>query len=124
RGLVLGAARRRLWKAPLGLPHPAVVLLASRAPRPGAALGRGAPLSRGPRQPPPRGPGGSAIARASSGPGDRSMTVPGRFIVFEGVDAAGTSAQPRLLSERLQRQGRTVHPDHRPSEGSVALLRC
>src|SRR5205823_11154221 len=60
--------------------------------------------------------------RASSGPGDRSMTVAGHVIVFESLDGAGTTTQARLLSERLQKQGRTVYLAHQPSEGSVGLL--
>ncbi|OLC18639.1 MAG: dTMP kinase [Deltaproteobacteria bacterium 13_1_20CM_2_69_21] len=50
------------------------------------------------------------------------MSSPGRFIVFEGLDGAGTTTQARLLAERLQKQGRTVHQAHQPSEGSVGQL--
>ena len=46
----------------------------------------------------------------------------GRFIVFEGLDGAGTTTQARLLAERLQKQGRTVFLAHQPSEGPVGLL--
>jgi dTMP kinase len=48
--------------------------------------------------------------------------TPGRFIVFEGLDGAGTTTQAKLLAERLQRQGRTVYLAHQPSEGPVGLL--
>jgi dTMP kinase len=50
------------------------------------------------------------------------MTQPGRFIVFEGLDGAGTTTQARLLADRLQKQGRTVYLAHQPSEGPVGLL--
>src|SRR6267142_4322542 len=50
------------------------------------------------------------------------MTAPGRFIVFEGLDGAGTTTQARLLAERLQKQGRSVYLAHQPSEGPVGLL--
>jgi dTMP kinase len=50
------------------------------------------------------------------------MTVPGRFIVFEGLDGAGTTTQARLLADRLQKQGRTVYLAHQPSEGPVGQL--
>jgi len=50
------------------------------------------------------------------------MTAPGRFIVFEGLDGAGTTTQARLLSDRLQKQGRTVYLAHQPSEGAVGQL--
>jgi dTMP kinase len=47
---------------------------------------------------------------------------PGRFIVFEGLDGAGTTTQAQLLAERLRGRGRVVHLAHQPSEGSVGLL--
>ena len=47
---------------------------------------------------------------------------PGRFIVFEGLDEAGTTTQAQLLAERLRGRGRTVHLAHQPSEGPVGLL--
>ncbi len=47
---------------------------------------------------------------------------PGRFIVFEGLDGAGTTTQAQLLAERLRGRGRTVHLAHQPSEGPVGLL--
>src|ERR1700724_1357694 len=50
------------------------------------------------------------------------MTAPGRFIVFEGLDGAGTTTQARLLAEWLQKKGRTVYLSHQPSEGPVGLL--
>ncbi|TMB05936.1 MAG: hypothetical protein E6J64_09835, partial [Deltaproteobacteria bacterium] len=45
--------------------------------------------------------------------------LPGRFIVFEGLDGAGTTTQAQLLAERLRGRGRTVHLAHQPSEGPV-----
>ena len=46
----------------------------------------------------------------------------GRFIVFEGLDGAGTTTQAKLLAERVQAQGRTVYLAHQPSEGPAGLL--
>ena len=50
------------------------------------------------------------------------LPAPGRFIVYEGLDGAGTTTQARLLAERLQAAGRTVYLAHQPSEGPVGLL--
>ena len=50
------------------------------------------------------------------------MTAPGRFIVFEGLDGAGTTTQSQLLADALRAKGRTVHLAHQPSGGSVGLL--
>ena len=50
------------------------------------------------------------------------MNAPGRFIVFEGLDGAGTTTQAKILAERLQKQGRSVYLAHQPSEGPVGLL--
>jgi len=46
----------------------------------------------------------------------------GRFIVFEGLDGAGTTTQAKLLAERLSGLGRSVYLAHQPSEGPVGLL--
>jgi dTMP kinase len=48
--------------------------------------------------------------------------TPGRFIVFEGLDGAGTTTQAKLLAERMQQKGRNVYVAHQPSEGPVGLL--
>src|SRR3954470_11643587 len=50
------------------------------------------------------------------------MSTPGRFIVFEGLDGAGTTTQAKLLADRLQKQGRIVYLAHQPSEGPVGQL--
>jgi dTMP kinase len=50
------------------------------------------------------------------------VSAPGRLIVFEGLDGAGTTTQAKILAERLQKQGRTVYLAHQPSEGPVGLL--
>ncbi len=42
----------------------------------------------------------------------------GRFIVFEGIDGAGKTTQIKMLAERLEAQGRTVHITAEPT-GSV-----
>jgi dTMP kinase len=46
----------------------------------------------------------------------------GRFIVFEGLDGAGTTTQAQILADALRGKGRTVHLAHQPSDGSVGLL--
>ena len=46
----------------------------------------------------------------------------GRFIVFEGLDGAGTTTQARILAERLSTRGRPVHVAHQPSDGHVGML--
>jgi dTMP kinase len=43
----------------------------------------------------------------------------GRFIVFEGLDASGTTTQASLLSERLIESGRRVYLTSEPSFGPV-----
>ena len=50
------------------------------------------------------------------------VPAPGRFIVLEGLDGAGTTTQARLLAERLVAQSRTVYLAHQPSEGPVGQL--
>jgi dTMP kinase len=47
---------------------------------------------------------------------------PGRFVVFEGLDGAGTTTQSNLLAEHLRARSRTVFLAHQPSEGAVGLL--
>ena len=49
-------------------------------------------------------------------------SAPGRFIVIEGLDGAGTTTQARILAERLSTQGRHVYLAHQPSEGPVGQL--
>jgi dTMP kinase len=49
-------------------------------------------------------------------------TPRGRFIVFEGLDGAGTTTQSLLLAERLRGKGRTVWLAHQPSEGPIGGL--
>jgi dTMP kinase len=50
------------------------------------------------------------------------VTAPGRFLVFEGLDGAGTTTQSQLLADALRAKGRTVHLAHQPSGGCVGLL--
>ncbi|MCB9543909.1 MAG: dTMP kinase [Myxococcales bacterium] len=45
----------------------------------------------------------------------------GRFIVFEGLDGAGTTTQAKLLARHLRRQGRAVVSTHQPSPGPIGL---
>ncbi|NNE08081.1 MAG: dTMP kinase, partial [Gemmatimonadetes bacterium] len=44
------------------------------------------------------------------------------FIAFEGLDGAGTTTQARLLADRLEERGLTVHLTKEPSEGPVGSL--
>ena len=46
----------------------------------------------------------------------------GRFIVFEGLDGAGTTTQCRLLGEWLESQGRRVHQTAEPSDGPIGRM--
>jgi dTMP kinase len=46
---------------------------------------------------------------------------PGRLIVIEGLDGAGTTTQVRMLHVRLSRT-RSVYVTYEPSEGPVGLL--
>jgi dTMP kinase len=47
---------------------------------------------------------------------------PGRLLVLEGLDGAGTTTQAHLLGERLRAEGRTVHVTAEPSGGPVGVL--
>ncbi|MEM1033951.1 MAG: dTMP kinase [Myxococcota bacterium] len=44
------------------------------------------------------------------------------FIVFEGIDGAGTTTQVARLAAELRREGRTVHTTREPSDGPVGVL--
>lgn len=46
----------------------------------------------------------------------------GLFIVFEGIDGAGTTTQTRLLAKRLEALGRRVLTTAEPSNGPVGSL--
>lgn len=53
-----------------------------------------------------------------------ATTRPGRFIVFEGIDGAGTSTQAERYAAYLRSGGRSVHVTREPSTGPIgALLR-
>ncbi len=54
--------------------------------------------------------------------GGRRRRRPGRFIVLEGLDGAGTTTQARLLAERLRAAGRNVHLTAQPSGGPIGVL--
>lgn len=47
---------------------------------------------------------------------------PGRFLVLEGLDGAGTTTQARLLGERIRAAGRSAHVTAEPSGGPVGAL--
>jgi len=46
----------------------------------------------------------------------------GRFIVFEGIDGAGTTTQSERYAAYLRRQRRVVHVTHQPSDGPIGSL--
>jgi len=52
----------------------------------------------------------------------QTLTPRGRFIVFEGIDGAGTTTQARLLSRWLERRGRDVVATAEPSRGPVGVF--
>jgi dTMP kinase len=56
-------------------------------------------------------------ARARTG----AMTS-GLFVVFEGIDGAGTTTQVRLVAERLRAEGLRVHTTREPSDGPTGVL--
>jgi len=47
---------------------------------------------------------------------------PGRFIVLEGIDGAGTTTQTARLGERLRREGVSVKLTREPSDGPIGSL--
>lgn len=51
-----------------------------------------------------------------------SRRRPGRLLVLEGLDGAGTTTQSRLLADALRRRGRRVHLTAEPSGGPVGAL--
>ncbi len=58
-------------------------------------------------------------ARRGTGSGRRR---PGRFIVLEGLDGAGTTTQARILGGALRQAGRRVHVTAEPSTGPAGAL--
>ena len=52
----------------------------------------------------------------------RRPAAPGRFVVLEGLDGAGTTTQAARLAERLRAAGRRVHLTAEPSAGPVGAL--
>jgi dTMP kinase len=47
---------------------------------------------------------------------------PGKFIVIEGIDGAGTTTQAKLLSEWIASRGRSCVLTSEPSQGPVGVL--
>ena len=47
---------------------------------------------------------------------------PGRLIVIEGLDGAGTTPQVKRLVEHLRAEGRSAHATREPSDGPVGRL--
>jgi dTMP kinase len=54
--------------------------------------------------------------------GGKAKARPGRLLVLEGLDGAGTTTQAHLLGGRLRAEGRTVHVTAEPSGGPVGAL--
>ncbi len=54
--------------------------------------------------------------------GKKDGPTPGRFIVLEGLDGAGTTTQARLLGDALREAGRRVHVTAEPSTGPAGAL--
>ena len=50
------------------------------------------------------------------------MGVDGKFIVFEGIDGAGTTTQADILAKDLRVERRVVHPTREPSSGPIGSL--
>ena len=46
----------------------------------------------------------------------------GKFIVFEGLDGAGTTTQCQRLAEWMRAQGREVHETAEPSDGPIGRM--
>lgn len=59
---------------------------------------------------------------AAARTGARDGAAPGRLVVLEGLDGAGTTTQSALLAARLGRGGRRVHVTAEPSGGPVGAL--
>lgn len=50
------------------------------------------------------------------------MKRPGRFIVLEGIDGAGTTTQTARLVERLRADGKNARGTREPSDGPIGSL--
>jgi dTMP kinase len=48
--------------------------------------------------------------------------MPGRFVVLEGIDGAGTTTQTARLVARLRRSGTHAKGTHEPSDGPIGTL--
>lgn len=57
-----------------------------------------------------------------TGTPDASHARPGRFIVLEGIDGAGTTTQLNALRDHFVRTGRRAFFTHEPSDGPVGML--
>ncbi|MCB9529188.1 MAG: dTMP kinase [Myxococcales bacterium] len=80
------------------------------------------PPAASPESPPAASPESLPAASPESLPEASPEAPPrGRFIVFEGLDGAGTTTQARLLARHLRRQGRAVVSTHQPSPGPIGL---
>ncbi|MFB1482185.1 dTMP kinase [Corallococcus sp. RDP092CA] len=52
----------------------------------------------------------------------RKVALPGRFIVLEGLDGAGTTTQTERLASALRAEGRAVVTTREPSDGPVGTM--
>jgi dTMP kinase len=49
-------------------------------------------------------------------------SMPGRLVVLEGIDGAGTTTQVARLMDRLRAMGVLVHATREPSDGAIGAL--
>lgn len=56
---------------------------------------------------------------ARIGTGNQGRIILRQFIVFEGIDGAGTTTQIRLLSERCSQEGIPIHCTGEPTENCI-----
>lgn len=52
----------------------------------------------------------------------RKVALPGRFIVLEGLDGAGTTTQTERLASLLRSEGHDVVTTREPSDGPVGTM--
>lgn len=50
------------------------------------------------------------------------MSTPGRFVVLEGLDGAGTTTQARILADALSKHGIHVESEREPTDGAFGKI--